>query len=106
MRKKTTQPLLPLPLSEEEVIKREVIENEDNDIKIESGVLGAFLTMEDIISSEEKVTRLGFEEYVIGLRAYDVEVTFPMMVDIMGVTFPPTNNNWSNGKISKIFQIR
>lgn len=87
---------LPSPLFEEKVAKRVKIDVEDNDIEVEFRNVGAFLVVDDVKFSKQKVERLGFEAYVTVFRMNDGKVMFLAMV----------NNNLTNGKIHGIFSNR
>lgn len=121
----------PLLSFEEEVMKREVIEEEDNKIearplvslfkkvikgdvfeeeydKTEArvGVLDAFLAVGYVKFGKERIARLGFKAYVTGLRTNDAEVdemVFLTMVENMGLTFLIIDDNWTNDKMDEIF---
>lgn len=121
----------PLLSFEEEVIKREVIEEEDNKIearplvslfkkvikgdvfeeeydKTEArvGVLDAFLAVGYVKFGKERIARLGFKAYVTGLRTNDAEVdemVFLTMVENMGLTFLIIGDNWTIDKMDEIF---
>lgn len=76
-----------------EVIKRVVIEEEDDEIETRSKIFGIFSTVEDVGFGEKRIAKLRSGAYGTMLKENKDRVAFSMMADTMRVTFPTTGNN-------------
>lgn len=74
-------------MSQEEVVKKAMIDEEDDEIEARFEVLGAFSTVDDVEFSKKKVVRLQFEAYMTVLKMNDAKMMFLAMVHIMRLTF-------------------
>lgn len=86
---------------DEEVIKRMVTDNKENEIKVGFGVF----MVDRVEFGEKTVARLGFEAYVTVLKTNDARVVFLAMTNNIELTFPTINNNWISGEIRRFFLI-
>lgn len=89
-------------LFEEKVVKRAMIDKEDDKIEVDFGIPGAFMEVDDVEFDKKRVVRLGFEAHAMVLKTNNARMVFLTMVN-KKLTFLTSNDNWTNGKIGGIF---
>lgn len=73
-------------MSQEEVVKKAMIDEEDDEIEARFEVLGAFSAADDVEFSKKRVVRLQFEAYMTVLKTNDAKMMFLAMVNTMRLT--------------------
>lgn len=82
----------PSPLSKEKAVKRVVVGKENEESETGYGILGAFVTTYDVEFGKIRVVRLRFQAHVMVLGINDVIVMFTTMVN-KELTFLTSGDN-------------